>query len=154
MQNCGEIDDAQLAGGHRSRCGIHAARRCSATLPSLVPQVLAGLAKLAASIVDDAPHSAVWRHETFLQITLESHPRDVACDATVDTRVNKKRACVARFFFVHVTSGRLRAHLPVLVSAVDAGPHWYSQTPCCHLLPGRLRGQTSAQMQSPPTVRQ
>jgi hypothetical protein len=61
MQNCGEIDDTQLAGDHRSRCGIHAARRCSAALPSLVPQILAGLATLAASIVDDAPHGAM-RH--------------------------------------------------------------------------------------------
>jgi hypothetical protein len=59
MQNSGEIDDAQLAGGHRSSCGIHAVRRCSAALPSLVPQILAGLATLAASIADDAPQGAV-----------------------------------------------------------------------------------------------
>jgi len=59
MQNCGEIDEAQRADGHRSRCGIHAARRCSAALPSLVPPILAGLATLAASIVDDALHGAV-----------------------------------------------------------------------------------------------
>jgi hypothetical protein len=102
MQNCGKIDDAQLAGGHRSRCGIHAARRCSAVLPSSRHKCwrdwLHWLHRLPTTC-RTALYDAI-RHffRSHWKVILAMLVAILLATLTVDARVNENRACVARFF--------------------------------------------------------